>query len=444
MEQKKITIAGAGLVGSLLSIYLKQKGHEVSVYERRPDMRKTTIDGGRSINLALSNRGWKALEGVGIGPEIKKIAIPMYGRAIHAVDGDLTFQPYGKANEAIYSVSRSGLNARLMQLAEEQGVHFYFDEKCVGADLEAGLASFNNYLSGETREVAGDLLFGADGAFSAVRSQLQKTDRFSYSQEYIEHGYKELEIPAAADGSHQMEKEALHIWPRGNYMLIALPNPNGSFTCTLFFPFEGKPSFGSLPTAKEARSFFEKQFADALALMPNFDAEWEENPTSSLVIIRCWPWAKGKTALIGDASHAIVPFYGQGMNSGFEDCTVLNELMEAHGDDWEQIFASFEKLRKPDADAIADLAMRNFVEMRDLTGQAAFLLQKKIEAKFSSKYPEKWLPLYSMVTFSHIRYSEALAEGKKQDAIMERIMALPNIEEVWDSAEVEEMMLAQL
>lgn len=444
MEQKNITIAGAGLVGSLIAIYLKQRGHEVNVYERRPDMRKTVIDGGRSINLALSNRGWKALEGVGLGAEIKKISIPMYRRVIHAQNGDLSFQPYGKDNEAIYSVSRGGLNARLMEVAEEQGVHFHFDEKCVAADLEKGAAEFTHYLSGETHTVAGDVLIGADGAFSAVRNQMQKADRFSYSQEYIDHGYKELEIPAAADGSHQMEMEALHIWPRGNYMLIALPNPNGSFTCTLFFPFEGDASFSTLTSAAAARSFFEEQFPDALKLMPNFDTEWRENPTSSLVIIRCWPWTKGKTALIGDASHAIVPFYGQGMNSGFEDCTVFNALMDKHGDDWLALFKAFEKSRKPDGDAIADLAMRNFVEMRDLTGQPEFLLQKKIEAKFSRKYPEKWMPLYSMVTFSHIRYSEALAEGKRQDAIMEQIMALPNIKEVWDSPVVEEMMLRQL
>lgn len=444
MQKKQITIAGAGLVGSLLSIYLQKKGHTVEVYERRPDMRKTVVDGGRSINLALSNRGWKALEGVGLGEEIKKISIPMYRRVMHGKTGELSYQPYGKEGQAIYSVSRGGLNARLMELAEQEGVVFHFDEKCTGADLENAQAHFENYISGATKKVNADLLLGADGAFSAVRGEMQKTDRFSYSQQYIEHGYKELEIPPNKEGKHQLEVEALHIWPRGSYMLIALPNPDGSFTCTLFFPFEGKPSFSSLKTVVEARRFFEDEFADALSLMPNFDKEWLENPTSSLVIIRCWPWAKGKTALLGDASHAIVPFYGQGMNSGFEDCTVFNELMQKHGDDWKAHFKEFETLRKPDADAIADLAMRNFVEMRDLTGQPEFLLQKKIEAKFSAKHPSKWLPLYSMVTFSHIRYSEALAQGKKQDAIMEQIMALPNIEAIWDTEEVEQMMLSQL
>ncbi|MGB0178266.1 MAG: FAD-dependent oxidoreductase, partial [Owenweeksia sp.] len=383
MTAKNVTICGAGLVGSLLAIYLGKKGHRVSIYERRPDMRKTTIDGGRSINLALSNRGWKALEAVGVGEDIKRMAIPMYRRVMHDREGQLSFQAYGKEGEAIYSVSRGGLNARLMQLAEDTGnVHIHFDEKCTDVDLNSGESHFENYLSGEESTVKSDLLFGTDGAFSAVRAAMQKTDRFNYSQEYIEHGYKELSIPPDSDGNHKLEREALHIWPRGNYMLIALPNPDGSFTCTLFFPFEGSPSFSTLDTLDKARSFFREDFGDAYELMADFDQEWETNPTSSLVIIRCYPWVSStsKVILLGDASHAIVPFYGQGMNSGFEDCTVLHELLSEYGDDnWEQVLEEFQKSRKPDADAIADLAMRNFVEMRDLTGDPDFLLQKKIE-----------------------------------------------------------------
>ncbi len=447
MSTKKISISGAGLVGSLLAIYFGKKGHEVSVYERRPDMRKTTIDGGRSINLALSNRGWKALEAVGAGENIRKMAIPMYRRVMHDREGKLTFQPYGKDGEAIYSVSRGGLNARLMELAEEAGnVHFHFDEKCTEVDLDKGEVTFENYLSGEESKVQADMIFGADGAFSAVRAVMQKTDRFNYSQEFIEHGYKELSIPPGPEGKHQLEREALHIWPRGNYMLIALPNPDGSFTCTLFFPFEGNPSFAMLDTTEKAREFFQQEFGDALDLMPHFDEEWKENPTSSLVIIRCYPWVSDskKVTLIGDASHAIVPFYGQGMNSGFEDCTVLNDLMVQYGDDWDTILQKFQESRKPDADAIADLAMRNFVEMRDLTGDPRFLLQKKVEKHFHEKHPELWTPLYSMVTFSHIRYSVALAEGKKQDAIMDKVMALPGIEDKWDSPEVEQLILELL
>lgn len=446
MESKKVTIAGAGLVGSLWACYMAQKGHEVKVYERRPDMRKTTIDGGRSINLALSNRGWKALEGVGVADEVRKMAIPMYGRVMHSREGELTSQPYGLNGEAIYSVSRGGLNALLMNEAEKHSnVSIDFDQQCTRVDLETGEASFKSYNTKEVTKVQSDLLFGTDGAFSAVRASMVKSDRFNYSQHYIEHGYKELSIPANADGTHKMEKEALHIWPRGSYMLIALPNPDGTFTCTLFFPNEGETSFETVNTVEKARGFFKEHFADALDLMADFDSEWENNPTSSLVIIRCFPWSKnGKVALMGDASHAIVPFYGQGMNSGFEDCTVLDEIIGQHGDDWNTILKEFEVQRKPDADAIADLAMRNFVEMRDLTGNADFLLRKKIEAKFSRNNPGKWMPLYSMVTFSDIRYSDALKEGQRQDRIMEEVMAMPNIHENWEDEKVEAKILELL
>ncbi len=447
MESKKVVIAGAGLVGSLWALYMGKRGHTVNVYERRPDMRKTLIDGGRSINLALSNRGWKALEGVGIGDEVRKVAIPMYRRVMHAANGELSHQPYGKEGEAIYSVSRGGLNELLMTEAEKlEDVNLHFNQKCEGIDFKLNNAHFRSYDTDEKTQVKADLIFGTDGAFSAVRSSFQKSDRFNYSQQYIDHGYKELSIPANADGSHKLEREALHIWPRGNFMLIALPNPDGTFTCTLFLAFEGKHAFEHLNTLTKARQFFETHFSDALDLMPHFDAEWEENPISSLVIIRCFPWSKnGKVALLGDASHAIVPFYGQGMNSGFEDCTVLSEMMDAHSDDdWEQLLKAFETKRKPDADAIADLAMRNFVEMRDLTGNADFLLRKKIENNFAKKHPQKWIPLYSMVTFSHLRYSDALKEGARQDDIMEQVMAMPQIETIWDSVAVEEKMLELL
>ncbi len=441
---EKIAITGAGLVGSLLGVYLAKRNFDVSIYERRPDARKTQLAGGRSINLALSDRGLEALARVGLADKVlREMAIPMYRRVMHDQEGNLTYQPYGKDGQAINSVSRSGLNALLMDQAEEHGVEIHFEQACAEVDFEQPALHFENVLSGEKSTVKPHRIFGADGAFSAVRGALQKTDRFSYSQHYIEHGYKELTIPPAKDGGFLMEKNALHIWPRGNYMLIALPNPDGSFTCTLFFPYEGDPSFSSLDSTEKARSFFKEQFADALALMSDFDQEWEENPNSSLVIIRCYPWTKnGKVALIGDASHAIVPFYGQGMNSGFEDCLVFDQLLEKHGTNWEPLFEEYQQLRKPDGDAIADLAMRNFVEMRDLTGDADFLLQKKIEARFAEKYPERWTPLYSLVTFSaQTRYSEAQALGQKQDEVMAQIMAMPNIHEKWDSAEVETKML---
>jgi kynurenine 3-monooxygenase len=443
---EKITVVGAGLVGSLFSIYLAKKGYHVDIFERRPDMRKETISAGRSINLALSDRGWKALDKIGVGEEIRKVAIPMTGRMIHNVKGELSFQPYGKENQAIYSVSRGGLNCVLMDLAEKhKNVSLYFDERCADINLETTEIIFENQKTNKKVSVFGEKVIGADGAYSAVRLKMQLTDRVNYSQQYLEHGYKELTIPPNADGSWKIEKNALHIWPRGEYMLIALPNADGSFTCTLFFPFEGERSFATINTEKEILDFFNEVFPDAVPLMPTLVQDYQNNPASSLVMIKCSPWNyKDKVLLIGDAAHGIVPFFGQGMNSGFEDCTVLSELFEKHGDNWEKVMEEFSAVRKPDADAICELAVRNFIEMRDLVADSKFLLRKKIEAKFSEKYPDKWIPLYSMVTFSHIPYSKALSEGERQEEIMEKIMSAPGIEEKWDSSEVENMMLGMI
>lgn len=439
-KPETITIAGAGLVGSLLSLYLAKRGHHVQLIERRPDSRKTSIYQGRSINLALSDRGWKALEAVGADTTIRDIAIPMRRRVMHDVKGHLSYQPYGKDGQAIYSVSRGLLNQRLLDMAEAlPNVRMHFEQKVVATDLEAASITTEN-TDGETHTYQADYLFGADGAFSQVRAAMLKRDRFSYEQEYIDHGYKELSIPPAEDGGFQLEKEALHIWPRGEYMLIALPNPDGTFTCTLFFPFEGDPSFSSLNTVEKARTFFEEQFPDALALMPDFDQEWRDNPSSSLCIIRCYPWVAGQSALIGDSAHAIVPFYGQGMNSGFEDCRILNKILDEESD-WKVALERYQKERKANGDAIADLAMRNFIEMRDLTADPQFLLRKKIEAHLHQRYPDRWIPLYSMVTFTHIPYEEALRIGKVQDKIMAEVMTRPDIEEMWNSPEVSAAIL---
>jgi kynurenine 3-monooxygenase len=439
---KKATVVGAGLVGSLWTALLGKRGYRVDVYERRTDSRKAGYAGGRSINLALSNRGWKALERAGLAEAIAREAIPMSHRVMHAVDGTLVRQPYGKDGQAIYSVSRGGLNEQLMTLAEQSGnVHLHFDRKCVDVDLKTGAAAFESG-DGSVERVEPGLLFATDGAYSAIRSAMIKTDRYQYQQQYIDHGYKELHIPAGPDGSYHMEKNALHIWPRGGYMLIALPNPDGSFTLTLFFAWEGPESFASLPTTDDAEAFFARIFPDALSLMPDFRAQWDTNPASSLVIMRCDPWQfNGTVALIGDAAHAIVPFYGQGMNAGFEDCTVLDDLLDAHGEDWANVLPQYSRKQKPNGDAIAELALLNFIEMRDLVGQPEFLLQKKIEAWFSNKHPDRWTPLYTQVTFSHTPYSEALANGRRQEAIMREVMALPGIEERWDGAEVEALLL---
>ncbi len=441
--KKETVIIGAGLVGSLLSIYLSRRGYQVKIFERRPDMRKESISAGRSINLALSDRGIKALEEVGIMDEIKKIAIPMHGRYIHNADGSTAFQPYGNEGQFINSVSRGELNKKLMDLAEKNGAEIFFNQKCESINWKTNTVHFEN-SGGQLSTVNYQLLFGSDGAYSASRltHQLQH-DRFQYQQYFIDFGYKELCIPPGPNGAFLLDKNALHIWPRGNYMLIALPNTDGSFTCTLFFPFEGNPSFASLDTKEKVNEFFKATFADAFNLMPALADDFFSNPTSSLVTVKCFPWVRDdRFALIGDAAHAIVPFFGQGMNCGFEDCSVLNSLIDKHDENWQKILQEYQTLRKPDADAIAELALNNFVEMRDKVADPKFLLQKKIEASFSKKYPGKWTPAYAQVTFSpHIRYSEALKNSARQEAIMQQVMAMPGIEQNWQDEAIEKKIL---
>lgn len=444
-EKSHIAIAGAGLVGSLLAVMMARRGYRVSVYERRNDPRSKGFVGGRSINLALSDRGWKALAIAGVDEAVKEMAIPMYRRVMHGVDGTLTYQSYGRENQAIYSVPRGGLNKLLLELADvHDNVDFHFDHAVKNVNLDSGELHLVQ-RDGSAKKVEHQQIFGTDGAFSAIRSKMMRTDRFNYEQRYLDHGYKELTIPPGQGGEHQLEKNALHIWPRGDYMLIALPNPDGSFTCTLFFPFEGPESFGSLKHDTDVQAFFEAKFADVVPLIPNLLQEYRDNPTSSLVMVSCSPWNYGeRVCLMGDASHAIVPFYGQGMNSGFEDCTELHKILEEEGGNWRRVFHRFSQQRKPQTDAIRELALRNYIEMRDKTADPAFLLQKKIEARFNERHPDKWIPLYSQVTFSHTPYDVALANGEVQDAIMKRVMDRPDIAEVWDSLEVEEAILREL
>lgn len=445
-----IAIAGAGLVGSLLAIYLKKRGYTVTVFERRGDMRKKGAEAGRSINLALSNRGIRALEEVSLADALKKVAIPMHGRMMHDKQGKLSSFAYGKEGQFINSVSRSGLNVVLMNEAERLGVQFLFDQRVTKVDLEHTSLSVNSQQSIVhsqtqamdyglwTNDKTFDLIIGADGAFSAVRTAFQFTDRFDYEQDYIDHGYKELHIPPGAGGTFQLEKNHLHIWPRESFMMIALPNPDGSFTCTLFFPFEGNPSFDTLKTKENVRQFFQETFPDAQFLMPDLLKDFETNPTSSLVTIKCYPWVRNKTLLIGDAAHGIVPFYGQGMNAGFEDCRILNDLLNKHNDNWDVVLPEFQHLRKPDTDAIAQLALDNFIEMRDLVADADFLLRKKIEARLYELFPDKWTPLYPMVTFmDSMRYSDALRTGRKQKQIMDEVMKQPGIENNWQQLDFE-------
>lgn len=423
---------GAGLVGSLLSIYLKRKGYVVDVYERRDDMRKSGVIAGRSINLAISDRGWKALAGVELEEEVRKLAIPMHGRMVHAVNGDLNFQPYGKEGQFINSVSRGALNITLMNAAEKAGVQFHFNQRITETDLAGTHAWMEDELNKEKYKLQPDLIIGADGAFSLLRYTMMKTDKFNYSQQYEEHSYKELSIPAGEGGNFQLEKNSLHIWPRKSFMLIALPNQDGSFTCTLFHHTKGENSLNAIKTQDELTTFFSRYFPDAMLLMPSLQHDFFHNPAGSLVTVKCFPWVNGNSFLIGDAAHAVIPFYGQGMNCGFEDCTILNALIETNSEDWERILPAFQEMRKVNTDAIADLARLNFIEMRDLVADAAFQRKKKIAARIAELYPGDFTPVYSMVSFSNEPYSAALKAYRKQEQLLERMLSIQGIDGDWD------------
>lgn len=426
-QPRNILMIGAGLAGTLMACYLARMGHRVRIYERRGDPRAQGYVGGRSINLALSARGFYGLAGVGLDTLVmERDAIPMRGRMIHSPRGELTFQPYSSnPDDAINSVSRGGLNLTLLKAADAfDGVEFRFDRPCLDVDLDAPAATFET-PGGGTERVEADLIIGADGAFSAVRGRMQKTDRFEYSQSYLPHGYKELHIPpaAGADGpAFAMEPNALHIWPRGGAMMIALPNRDRSFTCTLFWPFEGEHSFAALRTAEDVQAFFGEHYGDAVPLMPTLLEDYSRNPTSSLVTVRCAPWQiNGKVVLIGDAAHAIVPFYGQGMNAAFEDCRALADSLSRHTDQREALL-EYQANRKPNADAIADMALENFIEMRDRVGDPEFLYKKRVEQAVHAMFPDRIFPQYNLVSFSTVPYTEARQRGRELDGVLGRII----------------------
>lgn len=420
---KNISIVGAGLVGSMWACYLAKKGHKVNVFERRGDMRKEEVDAGKSINLALSTRGWQALKELGMEDELIKIAIPMKGRMIHQEDGTTDFQAYGKEGQAIYSISRGELNKALMNRADEDSNSvFHFNHKCERVDLDKNRLFFTNKY-GEERSISSDYIFGTDGAFSAVRYEMQRTHNFNYSQQFLEHGYKELCIPQNENGTHKLEKNALHIWPRESFMLIALPNLDGSFTVTLFLQFKGKESFETLENDKEIIPFFKKYFPTAIQHIPQLVKDFKENPVGSLVTVKCSPWHYKNACLLGDAAHAVVPFYGQGMNAGFQDCFVLNSLLEKYSNkSWEEVFEIFSALHAKNGQAIADLALRHFIEMRDATADDTFLQRKKLELHLMNNYPGLYQSQYQMVTFTTEPYHNALTMGDKQTVLAEQLL----------------------
>ncbi len=438
---KDIAIVGGGLVGSLWASFLAKRGFDITVYEKRPDMRLAGVRAGRSINLALSHRGWMALERIGVADIVRDQAIAMPGRMIHHLDRTTVFQPYGMADQAIYSVSRNRLNFALDTANDGySNVRYVYSSRCADIDLESGDMIITDD-AGLSLKVNHDFIFGTDGAFSKIRSAMQHTDRFDYTQKYLVHGYKELRIPPTEQAGFRIEPNALHIWPRGNFMLIALPNSDGSFTCTLFLPYEGEKSYERLTTPQEVTDFFELEFPDAVELMPTLTQDFFANPTSSLITVQCFPWSyKAKTLLLGDACHAIVPFYGQGMNAGFEDCCILDDMMNSTGlspsstpQDWVRTMDQYEQARKKDVDAIGQLALDNFIEMRDKVSDPQFILRKRIEKFLFSRYPDLFIPTYSQVTFSSIPYSEALANGKVQDRFFEELFAMEGFADHWEN-----------
>jgi kynurenine 3-monooxygenase len=437
---EKVTLIGAGLNGPLLAILLKQVGFAVEIYERRPDMRRVRVSAGRSINLALSTRGIHALEQAGLWETMRSIVIPMRGRMMHSIAGEVTFQPYGKNDiEVIHSISRADLNMALLDAAEQQGSIIHFNRRCTNHDLKTGEISLLDESTGEKMTRKADVVIGCDGSGSALRAEMLRLSRFDFSQQYLDYGYKELTIPAAPNGEHLLQKNALHIWPRGNHMLIALPNIDGTFACILFLPFEGANSFAGLTQPRGVVDFFDRQFPDARRLMPRLAENYAETPTGAMVTIKCSPWhVDGKASLLGDAAHAIVPFFGQGINCGFEDCTYLIESLAGRGADWARVFAEFEKERKVNTDAIADMAIENFTEMRDRVADARFLFQKKMELALEAKYPDLFIPKYAMVTFHRIPYSVALSRGAVQERILRELSeGLNRIEDLdWNKADL--------
>jgi kynurenine 3-monooxygenase len=423
-KKEKILIVGAGLCGSLLALRMAQRGYQVEVYESRSDLRNSVISAGRSINLSLSDRGLKALRMAGLEKKARALCIPMKGRLMHDAASNTFESNYsGRQGECINSISRGNLNGLLLTEAEKySNVNIHFNTKCLEIDIESKIVHFQSSDSKEQFTVQADVIFGTDGAGSSLRKSYEKQfPAFKVSQEFLTHGYKELEIPADKNGGHLISKEHLHIWPRGDYMLIALPNMDGSFTVTLFLSYsEGSYNFDNLITKEKIIEFFEKDFPDTLTLIPDVLKEFENNPTGKLGTVKCYPWAyKGNTLLLGDSSHAIVPFYGQGMNASFEDVFVFDSVLNQFEGDWATVFSEFQKQRKIDADAIADLAIDNYYEMRDHVANPLFKEKRIVEMGLEKFFPTEYFSKYSLVTFNeHIGYHEAMTKGRAQDKVL--------------------------
>ena len=442
---KNIIIVGAGLAGSYMAYAMGKKGYRVQVFEKRPDPRKSNYGSGRSINLVVSHRGWTALKYAGIEQDIREIVVPAYGRQIHDLEGNESYFAYNIEGKAIHSISRSEFNRKLVELAEAlPNVTITFDSNCHHVDFNKGIVQMQQGEQSNT--YTADLIVGADGTGSSVRGALMKQPRFNFSQEFIDSGYKEVHIPATQDGLPQLNIDALHIWPRQEFMLMGLANMDNGFTGTVFAPFDGEFGLDNLPKGEDGIRYFQKYFKDAIPLIPNLAEQWESNPTSALACIRCNPYHWGtNTMLIGDAAHATVPFYGEGMNGSLEDVRVFLELLDEYGhSNMKKLLEKYTELRVPAGNALVDLSLRNFIEMRDLVADPKFQLRKKIERKVQANNPDKWTPLYTLVKFTNIPYQQAKEEGERQDEIMEKILSIDEIAEKWNSDEVEQEVLRRL
>lgn len=435
-KDEKVLIIGAGLAGSLLAIKMAQQGYEVEVHEKLPDLRKKSLDARRSINLALSDRGLRALKDSGAEKEILELCIPMYARSIHGTDGETRNSPYsGREGEKINSISRPGLNSVLLNAAESyENVSIRFNSRCTTLNIEDAVADFVSTQDGKKFKISADVILGSDGAGSTVRKSLMaRTPQllFNYSQKFLRSGYKELEIPPSKDGGYKIEKNVLHIWPRGKFMMIALPNLDGSFTVTMFHPYEGEGGFNTLDSEEKLLCFFKKYYPDTLAHFPDLAAEYFDNPVGILGTTKCYPWqAYGKTMILGDAAHPIVPFYGQGMNASLEDVRLFDETLKKNTGNWAKTFTEFQDLRKENTDAIADLAIDNFYEMQDKVADEIFIKKRKLEMQLEQTFTD-YYSKYSLVTFQeNLPYSEAMRRGRRQDELLLEICQKSNFEEI--------------
>jgi kynurenine 3-monooxygenase len=424
-------------------MYLARREYQVDVFERYSDLRRLDAPGHRaSISMTLCQRGLQVLGDIGVEEAIRLLAVPVYGRRVHMTTGLGPFQPYGNRDEALYNISRNELNrALLLHAACFPNIRFHYDEKCIDVDLATTTISLQNMQTGVITRHHSDLLFAADGAYSVVRRYMQRLDRFNYSQRYLDYGYRELTIPVTAMGEPAFDRNELHLWPRGHYLLLGFANRDDSITVSLFLPFAGALSFASLQTPEDVRQLFAQSFPDTLAHMPWLEEEYFARSANSLVTIQCSPWVyRDRVALIGDAAHGIVPYYGQGANAGFEDCFILDCCLDRHGNNWQSVFADYEMLRKPNTDLIGDLAAQHFTELCDRVNDSRFLLRKQIERKVNQLYPNVYIPIYSMIAFSSRPYTQAMEIERRQSVVIDRLMALDQIEERWNSAEVEQII----